>query len=310
MKDVVKEMKDDVKEVKDDVKEVLTNQQKLANLICKVANDKFPRLALLLPPTSSASNEEQSFTDKVQQLYEDAVNAVESALYDKAELMFVCEGPTIDLCSKPGQECSEPNKLELKQSKEWVKALAPVIQFAGVMLNVSAKLMTGITLLDSVGISSDDASAITSFYDANLSEHIANYETFSEPFMTEQEELTEEELTEMQDGYRQALEDNNYKKAAQLTGEAFRQVEALCTARGFKPALTQVSVDMGMCWLCDKCAARHNGSTPGQPAPMEGAAAEAGMVQGADATNKPATDPPREAAVEEEPPSSSCCRVM
>ena len=46
--------------------------------------------------------------------------------------------------------CTKTNPLPINQLKEWVKKLAPVIKVAGLMLNVAAKLGTGITLVDSV----------------------------------------------------------------------------------------------------------------------------------------------------------------
>ena len=83
-------------EIGRDVKEVLANQQKLAQLICKVANESVPTLALLLPPGADTQEDEWCTT-----LYENLVNNIEGVVYDEAKLVFLCEGPMI--LKQPGR---------------------------------------------------------------------------------------------------------------------------------------------------------------------------------------------------------------
>lgn len=293
--------------------EIKANLHKLANLICKVASESVPRLALLLPPqpgNNSTPEEDQSFFEQAVDLWDAVVTAVEDEwddiFYDKAELMFLCEGPMV-LGTK---SCSEIKKLEIKQFKKWVQALAPVIKLAGLMLNLASKLCTGLALFESIGISSNQTQLMAEFYQGKFTDQIADYEALGEEFLTEHEQLSEEKLTLI------------CEQATKLTGEAYRQVAQLCETYQFDHGLvlTKTPDKVEACWLCDQCCASLPGGAQAEGAPAEAheaAAEESSPVKDIAASSgaQPkstlgGTEGAEEALAEDPPPCSCSCRVM
>ena len=79
------------------VDQVLANQTKLAKLITTMHDVHYPTLALLLPWSHDSDTQEegQSFLAKTLKLCDAVVDQLESLAYDKAELVFLCEGPMV-----------------------------------------------------------------------------------------------------------------------------------------------------------------------------------------------------------------------
>lgn len=138
---------------------LLKSFDKQSRLIVKATSDVAPRYMLLLPLAEVVSGED--VLSRIQSFGKLAMAGLEGVVRKRAELWFLCEGPSAGLEGP----CSSREPIIIERYNDWIVQAAPYLKYIAIALSLAAKLGTGLNVLDSAGVDCEALNALTRLYD-------------------------------------------------------------------------------------------------------------------------------------------------
>jgi len=137
---------------------LLKSFDKQSRLIVKATSDVAPRYMLLLPLAEVAPNSEEDAFSRIKSFGKLAMDGLEGLVRKRAELWFLCEGPSAGIEST----CSEREPIIIDRYNDWIVQTAPYLKYIALALSIAAKLGTGLNVLNSAaGVDCEALNALT-----------------------------------------------------------------------------------------------------------------------------------------------------